>query len=48
VKSGFRFLCKILAHTTEKPGFLPSQAEDTFLPDFWFHENVKRDAFMAE
>jgi len=37
VKSSFRFLKEIPAYAAEKPGFLPSQAEDTFLPDFWFH-----------
>ena len=38
VKSSFRFLKEIPAYAAEKPGFLPSKAEDTFLPDFWFHE----------
>jgi len=39
VKSSFRFLKEIPAYAAEKPGFLPSKAEDTFLPDFWFHED---------
>jgi len=39
VKSSFCFLQGIPAYAAEKPGFLPSKAEDTFLPDFWFHEH---------
>ncbi|RMD57339.1 hypothetical protein D6833_14075 [Candidatus Parcubacteria bacterium] len=41
MKSIFRFLCEILAHTAEKPGFLPSKAEDTSLFDFRFQGHPK-------